>query len=194
MRKGLSVLLLVVFLGSCSMSMPETQVYSLNLPNWENSRESSSDASLAVLISSPRYLTQPYIAYRSSPYQLSVSRYSKWEAAPDEMVRQAFGDKLSSSGFFRYVRTSNVVPNGFYYLKINLRQFERSDEGNASFGELAFNADLFSPEGKEIYHTAVTKKVRLEDRSFLSLAKALSKGLSEGVAEVKANMEKSLTH
>jgi uncharacterized lipoprotein YmbA len=194
MRKGLSVLLLVIFLGACSMSMPETQVYSLDLPNWENSSGSGSDASLAVLINSPRYLRQPYIAYRSSRYQLSISRYSKWEAAPDEMVRQAFGDKLSSSGFFKYVRTTNVVPRGFYSLKIDLRQFERSDEGNASFGELAFNADLFSPEGKELYHAAVTKKVRLEDRSFLSLAKALSSGLSEGAEEVKANIKKSLTH
>lgn len=194
MRKGLSVLLLVVFLGACSMSMPETQVYSLNLPNWDNSRGPGSDASLAVLITSPRYLKQPYIAYRSSPYQLSISRYSKWEASPDEMVRQAFGDKFSSSGLFKYVRTTHIVPGGFYSLKIDLRQFERSDDGDASFGELAFNADLFSPEGKELYHAAVTKKIRLEDRSFLSLAKALSDGLSEGVEEVKTNIGKSLAH
>ena len=192
MRKTLTFVLLVVVLGACSMSMPETQVYSLNLPSWEDVKESRSDASVAVMITSPRYLTQPYIAYRTSPYQLSVSRYSKWEAAPDEMVRQAFDDKLSSAGFFRNVRTSSLIPHGFYSIKINLRQFERLDEGNASFGEIAFNIGLFSPEGKELYHAAVIKKVKLEDRSFLSLAKALSSGLAEGVDEVNASVEKSL--
>ncbi len=192
MRKNLAVVLLFFVLGACSMNMPETEVYSLNLPNWDNAKESRSDASLAVMVTSPRYLMQPYIAYRTSPYQLSVSRYSKWEASPDEMVRQAFDDKLSSGGLFKNVRASNFVPRGFYSLRIDLKQFERLDEGDASFGEIAFNIDLFSPDGKELYHAAVVKKIKLEDRSFLGLAKALSSGLTEGVEEADASVAKSL--
>lgn len=198
MRKSLPVLLLIVFLGACSM--PETQIYSLNMTDAPSSFSADraktvgakSDMSLAVLINSPRYLAQPYIAYRTSPYQLVVSRYSKWDAPPDEMVRQAFGDKLSSSGFFKHVRTSSVVPGGFYSLKINLKQFDRLDEGDTAFGELAFSVSLLSPEGKELYQGAFTKKVKLENRNFASLAKALSGSLAEGMEEIKANVEKSL--
>ncbi len=190
MRKSLPVFFLIFFLGACSM--PETQIYSLSMSNGKNSANTNSDLSVAILVNSPRYLAQPYIASRTSPYQLLISRYSKWDSAPDEMVRQAFSDNLSSSGLFRNVRASNVVPGGFYSLKIYLRQFDRIDEGDASFGELAFNASLFSPEGKELYQGMFTKKVKLENRSFVSLAKALSGALAEGMEEARANVEKSL--
>ncbi len=190
MRKSVPVFFLIFFLGACSM--PETQIYSLSMSNGKNSANTKSDLSVAVLVNSPRYLTQPYIASRTSPYQLLISRYSKWDSAPDEMVRQAFSDNLSSSGLFRNVRASNVVPGGFYSLKIYLRQFDRIDEGDTSFGELAFNASLYSPEGKELYQGTFTKKVKLENRSFVSLAKALSGALAEGMEEAKANVAKSL--
>ncbi|HWR58722.1 MAG TPA: ABC-type transport auxiliary lipoprotein family protein [Thermodesulfovibrionales bacterium] len=190
MRKILPVLLVIILLGACSM--PETQIFSLKVPDWKDSPRSKSEMSVAVLVNSPRYLTQPYIASRTSPYQLLISRYAKWDAAPDEMVRQAFSDSLASSGLFRNVRASNVVPGGFYTLKIHLRQFDRIDEGDASFGELAFSATLLSPEGKDLYHGAFTRKVKLENRNFSGLAKALSSALSEGMEEVRTNIEKSL--
>lgn len=186
--------LLIVFLASCSM--PETRIYSLHLPNPSSHKGMTgakvSDTSVAVSVDSPRYLTQPYIAYRNSPYQLSISRYSKWDSAPDEIVKEAFRDSLSSTGLFRDVRTSNSISSEVYSLKISLKRFERSDEGEISFGEVAFDAGLISPDGKSLYLGAVTKKVRLEDRSFLSLAKALSAALGEGTEEVRGNVEKAL--
>ncbi len=198
MRKILPVFLLIIFCGACSM--PETQIFSLHMS--DNSSSSGkvkagntgnkSDASIAVLVNSPRYLTQPYIASRTSPYHLTISHYSKWDAAPDEMVRQAFSDNLSASGLFKNVRASNVVPGGFYSLKIYLKQFDRIDEGENSFGELAFNFNLFSPDGKELYQGTINKKVKLENRSFASLAKSLSGALAEGMEETRADLEKSL--
>jgi uncharacterized lipoprotein YmbA len=203
MRTKTLTLLLIVFLASCAM--PETRIYSLHMPDpaappvaKEGVRGSSgetnprTDATIAVLVSSPRYLTQPYIAYRSSPYQLSISKYSKWDSPPDEIVQAAFRGGLSSTGLFREVRTSHMVPNGFYSLKIDLKRFERSDEGELSFGEVAFDISLLSPEGKSLYQSSITKKIKLEDRSFLSLARGLSGTLVEGVAEAKVGIEKYL--
>lgn len=195
-----AIFLLIIFISACSMSMPETQVYSLNLPNNPSSflpldkgrTGGVKDASIAILINCPRYLTQPYIAYRNSPYQLLISRYSKWDSSPDEMVRQSFRDTLSSTGLFRDVRASNVVPGGFYSLKINLKRFERLDEGNDSFCELAFDVNLLSPDGKDLYQGSVTRKVKLENKSFLALAKGLSTTLAEGIEEIRVNVEKSL--
>lgn len=172
--------------------MPETQIYSLHVPAGKHIQNTKADTSMAILVDSPRYLSQPYIVYRNSPYQLLISRYSKWDSAPDETVRQAFRDALSSSGLFKDVRSSNVVPGGFYSLRINLKRFERLDEGNDSFGELALDVSLFAPEGRDLYQGTFIKKVKLEDRSSISLAKALSSSLVEAMEEVRTNIEKSL--
>jgi len=178
--------------------MPETKIYSLNMSDTSSSSYSKSekerlsdvtnvkaDSSIVIRVFSPRYLSQAYIAYRGSPYQLEVSRYSKWESPPNLMVKEAFKDSLSSTGLFKEVRATNAVSEGFYLLDINLKRFERSDNGNDSFADLVFDVNLVSPGGSEISRFTVSKKVKLTDRSFLSLARGLSSALSEGIGEVR---------
>ena len=158
MRKWLTLLLLLLFIGACAM--PETKVYSLYLP-MERGKTilSKGDASIVIMINSPRYLTQPYIVYRKSPYQFEISRYSKWEASPNEKLsRRVFKDALSSDQRFKEVRVMNIVPDGFYSLKINLKRFERFDTGNDSFGELVLDVQLSSPDGKVLYQQIHLKK------------------------------------
>lgn len=198
MQRGLIILLSVFSLSACTMS--ETRIYSLYMPDPTSPPLSKggnfvspplgkgdigrfSDASIAIHVSSPRYLAQPYIAYRNSPYQLSISRYSRWDSSPSDMVKEAFKDSLSSMGLFKAVRVSSIIPRGFYSLQIGLRRFERFDVGNDSSGELVFDVDLLSPDGKEMYRSTVSKKIKLDDRGFLSLAKGLSIALKEGIGE-----------
>lgn len=190
MLKRMTMFLLIAVCAACSM--PETQVYSLHLPTPKNSPNKNTNASIAILIHSPKYLTQPYIAYRKSPYELLISRYSKWESSPEEMVSHAMRDVLSAGGFFKEIKTSYVVPAGFYSLTIHLRRFERIDEGEDSFGELSFEATLRSPNGKDVYQGSVSKRTKLEDRSFASLAKGLSTSLAEGITEIRGNVGRSL--
>ena len=190
MLKRMTMFLLIAVCAACSM--PETQIYSLHLPTPKNSPNKNTNASIAILIHSPRYLTQPYIAYRKSPYQLLISRYSKWESSPEEMVSHAIRDTLSTTGLFKEIRTSYVVPAGFYSLTIHLKRFERIDEGDDSFGELSFEANLRSPNGREIYQRSVSKRTKLEDKSFLSLTKGLSSALAEGITEIRGNLERAL--
>ena len=191
MKKWLTLLLLLLFVGACAM--PETRVYNLSLSvEWQKTIPPEGDASIVIMINSPRYLTQPYIVYRKSPYQLEISRYSKWEASPNEMLRRVFKDALSSAQRFKEVRAMNIVPDGFYSLKINLKSFERSDMGNDSFGEFVFDVQFISPEGKELYQNSISKRTKLEDRTFLSLAKGLSGAVAEGVDEVRDNIDRSL--
>ena len=191
MKKWLTLLLLLLFVGACAM--PETRVYNLSLSvEWQRTIPPEGDASIVIMINSPRYLTQPYIVYRKSPYQLEISRYSKWEASPNEMLRRVFKDALSSAQRFKEVRVMNIVPDGFYSLKINLKRFERSDMGNDSFGEFVFDVQFISPEGKELYQNSISKRTKLEDRTFLSLAKGLSGAVAEGVDEVRDNIDWSL--
>jgi uncharacterized lipoprotein YmbA len=174
----------VFFLSSCTM--PDTKIYSLNLNAQEISstvKDGFSDKSLVILVSAPRYLSQPYIAYRTSPYELQLSKYSKWEASPQEMFRGALKHYLSAAGIFKEVRVSNVVPEGFYYIETDIKKFERYDEGNDSYGELMFDFALFSPDEVRISGSTISKKIKLEDRTYLNLAKGLSKALDQAIKE-----------
>ncbi len=198
MQRGLLIVLTIFFISSCTM--PETKIYSIHIPDSpvlpppkaDKGKEEgfSAVASIVIRVHSQRYLTQPYIAYRNSPYQMEISRYSKWESPPSDMVKDAFKDSFLSTGLFKEVRASNIVPEGFYLLEINLKRFERSDAGNDSFGELVFDVNLFSPDGRDLYRSSMSKKVALDDKSFLSLARGLSAALAEGIVEVTNSVVK----
>jgi len=193
MKKLVFVMLSIFGLSACTM--PETKIYSI-YPNpspassviKEETKGVSgklSDASLVVIVNSPRYLSQPYIAYRNSPYQLEISKYSKWESSPNDIVKRVLKDSLSAEGIFKEVRDSAIVPEGFYSLEIDLKKFERYDEGNNSYGELVLDAKLLSPGNEELKRIAISKRVNLEDRSFLGLAKGLSHAVDDAVQEIR---------
>jgi uncharacterized lipoprotein YmbA len=190
MKRRLPIILSVLLIAACTM--PDTRIYSLYVPHSQppqNPEAAKSDVSLVIIVNSPKYLAQSYIAHRSLPYQLEISRYSKWESSPRDMVRLAFQDSLSATGCFKSVRTAEVIPDDSYSLEINLRKFERSDEGNKSFAVLEFDAVLNSPGGAELYRTTFSKKSSLSDVSFITLAKGLSGLLSEGIGDVKDGLK-----
>ena len=180
----------LVFLLSCTL--PETRIYNLSLLPVKERPNAGAYASVNVLLHAPRYLEQPYIAYRVSPYELKISNVSRWDSSPADMLKGAIKDSLSSSGFFAAVRTSAFTPPGFYRCEINLRRFERFDKGNDSFGELNFEIAFRSPEGRILYSGTVSNEAKLADRSFLSLATFLSEALSQGLNEANAAIVKSL--
>ncbi len=194
MKKSVLIVLTVLLISACAM--PETKIYSIQLsapPPVSHGEEGTtgnaqthggSAKSIAVLIDSPRHLAQSYIVHRNSPYHLEISKYSKWVATPSEMIREAMKDYLSSTGLFREVRGSAVARDEFYVVEINLKKFEQSEEGKDSFGDILFDVKLVSPEAGELYRGTVSRHVRLDDRTFLSLAKGLSASLSESVKEI----------
>ncbi len=175
--------------GICAAcAMPQTKIYSLVMKNESRSAKPKTEASLDLVVRCPRYLSQPYIAYRTSPYQLEIARYSKWDSPPAEMVRESFRNALSATALFKEVRASNFVPPAFYSLEIDLKRFERSDDGDGSFADLSFDLGLLSPDGKMLYRGSFERKVKLDGRGFTSLAEALSHALSEGIEEAKAGI------
>lgn len=180
LRKGI-LLIGVLLMTACSM--PETRIYSLHLPADNNKAQTRKQAMITLRVESPRYLAQPYIAHRLSPYQLDISRYAKWDASPVEMVREIFRDSLS--GVYQDVRASNYVSEGSFVLNINLKRFERVDD---SYAELAFDAVLNSAEGRELYRIEEQKKVQIDTKDPAGVAKGLSAALSESVKEVLAGM------
>jgi len=104
------------------------------------------------------------------------------------MVRESFRNALSATALFKEVRVSNFVPPAFYSLEIDLKRFERLDDGSGSFADLSFDLGLLSPDGKTLYRGSFEKKIKLGDRGFTSLAEALSRALSEGIGEAKAGI------
>jgi uncharacterized lipoprotein YmbA len=190
MLRNILISLVIFLISSCSM--PETKIYSLYLPAKESAVTKQSDISVSIRMDSPKYLEQSYIAYRISPYQLEISKYAKWDSSPYKMVKEAIKDSLISTGLFKEVRVLNFAPDGFYLLDVNLKKFERVDIGNESFGELTIDVAFYSIDGKELYHKSISKSVKLEDKHFLNLAKALSNELSDTIEEIKNNIVKFL--
>ncbi len=190
MRRWIVVGMMLAVLGGCST--PRTNIYSLYLGGDQTVRDRSAGADLVVHTRALRYLTQPYIACRTSPYQLEISPYSKWVASPEEMVRDAFRERFALSGLFREVRSSSSGAAGSHVLEIDLKRFERTDLPAGSSAEVLLEYSFLSPEGKELARGTVSKKVALADSGFLELAKALSAGLSEGIDEVRAAVAKTV--
>ena len=167
-----------------SCTMPETRIYSLHLPAENAAVRPRKQVMVTLRVHSPRYLAQPYIAWRISPYQLEISGYAKWEMPPVDMIRETFRDALIAH--FQQVRVSNAVPDGSVVLSINLRRFEGVDD---QFGELLLDAELSTAEGREIHRMTASRKVLLETKDSAGLAKALSLALHEAVQDVVAAME-----
>ncbi len=180
----------LVFLLSCAMS--ETKIYTLSLPPIKEQPNVEPHASVNVIVHAPRYLEQPYIAYRISPYEVELSKDSRWDSSPADMMKRAIKESLCSSRFFAVVRTSAFAPPGFYDCEVNLRRFERFDKGNESFGELDFEITFRSPGGRVLYNGSLKKELKLADRSYSSLAKFLSEALSQGLDEASAAIVKSI--
>ncbi|GAB4486625.1 MAG: hypothetical protein OHK006_14690 [Thermodesulfovibrionales bacterium] len=174
---------LFVLLIGAACSMPETRIYSLNMLAERPAQSAPRSASVAVAVQANRYLGQPYIAHRVSPYQLDLSRYAKWEASPSDMVRDALRDALIPS--FREVRASQVAATGFYTLQVNLKRFEMSGAASA---ELAMDVQVVTPEGREVIRRSIAKKSALDASDYVSLAKGMSTMLGEAVAEIKADL------
>ena len=164
--------------------MPETRIYSLQVPAESSIASPRKQVTVTLQVHSPRYLAQPYIAWRLSPYQLELSGYAKWELAPVDMIREIFRDALIAH--VQQVRISNAVPEGSLVLAINLRRFEGVDD---HFGELLLDAELSTATGEEIYRMTASKKVPLETKDSAGLAKALSAAMQEAVRDVVAAID-----
>ena len=191
MKRVFFLIIAIFFFTACTMQ--ETKVYSLSLPVETKLSDNKPDSSVNIRVRAPRYLAQQYIACRTSAYQIDISKYSKWEAPPAEMVRDAFKDSFYSRGISK-VSTSNFVPAGYYSVEVQLRRFERIDSGKDLFGEIGFEAVVSSPEGKEIYRKTTSRQIRLESKDNLELAKSLSSALSEGVEEAITGMAAVMGH
>jgi len=188
-----AIFLINLFLTACTM--PATRTYTLYIPDEKGPFSATTDAfvNVNIHVNSEEYLKQSYIAYRSSPYQVEISKYSKWESSPGKILRNQFRNFFSKEGFFKEVRTDNIPTDGFYSLTINLKQFERFDKGNDSFGMLVFDVNFLSPDDQNLYRGTIHKSVKLDNRSFSSLAKGLSSALQEGIDEVNANITTAVT-
>lgn len=181
------IIIVLCFLSlSCSMTMKETRTYSIYVPS-ENTAVSQGTPlkSIALQIHSEDYLNQPYIVERTSPFELDISRYSKWESSPYRIVRREFVRSLSSTGRFKVVKATSSTPKDFYILSIELRQFELLKKEGRSFSSLAMDVALRSPDGAELYNSMILKEKVLIENDSRALAEGLSALLTEALEECR---------
>jgi uncharacterized lipoprotein YmbA len=190
MQRPLALLIVAVVLVGCTM--PKTMIYSITTPPESALAGTESRVSVALRVDSARYLSQPYIASRTSPYELELSRYAKWDAPPREIVTEALRSSLVSTRLFGEVRVTSLVAAEFYSLRVDLKRFEALSEGGASFAEVLLQAELSSPQGRELFRRTIAKRVKLEGAGFSNLAKGLSSALGEGLEELMVLVAETL--
>jgi ABC-type uncharacterized transport system auxiliary subunit len=180
----LSSLLASILPLTASCSIPESKIYSVYIKR-EAAPQARGTASLIISLDADRMLAQPYIVYRDSPYQLRISGYSKWDSPPVRIVAAQMEDAFHESGIFDGVHVSDTFTEGLYALKVDLHRFEEFDEPDGTFAQIEFDCELIAPDGKPLFYATLLKRRRLEDKSFLSLAKGMSEALQEAIAEVR---------
>jgi ABC-type uncharacterized transport system auxiliary subunit len=166
------------------MTMPETRTYSIVIAHDKaESLAEESAQSIAIHIDSDDYLKQPYIVLRTSPFELDISHYSRWESSPYKIVRREFVRALSSTGRFNAVKSTSSTPKDFYLLAIELRQFELLKKEGKSFSTLEMDVVLRSPKGAELFNKRISKERALVENDSRALAEGLSDLLSEVLEE-----------
>ncbi|KJR41702.1 secreted protein containing DUF330 [Candidatus Magnetoovum chiemensis] len=189
-KKTIIILLLALSLPLGCATSKERSIYSLLIeyPNAKRAESAeiggSPDISLVIQSDCPQYLKQPYIAYRTSPYELSLSIYSQWEAAPMNIVELELTNYLLSSGAINNVKKLSYTPKGFYTLKLILKRFEMlTDENDKSHALLSLSLSYLNAQSAVIYQKSYEQKVQLKDNAFKSLAVGLSAALSEVIKD-----------
>ncbi len=187
--KRLLIILFAIFIVSCTTL--ETRIYSLHLGDVTEKIRTQEPSPLAFLsVKAPRHLEQPYIIFRSSPYELFPSQYAKWDSAPAEIIREKFTEYLIKCGIFKEVRSARYRRSDSGYLVvINLRDFSRLDEPSASYGVVSLGLTMKDYGGNEVYSREFIKKERLEDKTYLSLAKGLSVAVGSILREMALDMK-----
>lgn len=178
----LTIVLSAVLLWGCGM--PATKMYTLQMPDTGELSIKARNDTLALIVHAPKYLSQPYIAYRNSPYELRIAKYSKWESPPDRMIGDIFREYILSSGIFHEVKILRSARPGVYRLDLIIRQFERLDEGSKSYGLFVMHANLTDAEGNLLFRKKISKKEEFTDSRFETLAKGMSILVSKACEEI----------
>ena len=143
---------------------------------------------MTVSVDAEDHLLQPYIVHRSSPYKFRLLKHSKWEASPRKIVKEGFRNAFFLTGTFNSIKTAGIKQKGSYFLKVNLKRFERVEEGDDLYGLVEMDLKLWSPGGEELYLKTISRKERLSGSDFAGLAKNLSALFKEVIEEVRVDM------
>lgn len=188
MIKFKSLFPVLLFLLAAACSMPATRVYTVFMPLENLPAAQPDSASLTVSVDAEDHLLQPYIVHRRSPYSFRLLKEAKWEASPRKLVKEGLRNAFFLTGTFNDVRTGGIIRKGHYFLKANLKRFERVEEDGALYAIAGMDIKLWSPEEEEIYFTSVDAKEKLSGDELSELAEQLSTLLGNAVDEIRSDV------
>ena len=168
--------------------MAETKIYSIYIPQESTQQHISGKApepSLIITVTAPRYLFQPYIVTRTSPYEIHISKTAKWESTPVRIIRQELSETMISLQYFKGVRISQSHTTESYWLTADLKRFECIHENQNYFAELTIEVVLFNEEMDQLFSQSIASKQPLKDKAADGLAHALSTSLADTLQTIK---------
>lgn len=176
----------IALLVIAGCATPETRIYSIHIPRPDIVAPLAKAVPLAISLEAPRHLSQPYITTRTSPYEVELSRSSKWESSPEVMVREELVRTFAAMPAFSDVRLASRPPSGYYLLKVTLQRFERIQEKGDYLAEFAADVSISFPDTAEMNRLFIVRRIPVRDAGYAALAEGLSTALSQGMADISS--------
>ncbi len=197
MRKYLQIFLIVpaaMLLAQCG-GVPSTYYYRID---YDAPLSVTGRAPLPVTVAVAQFETDVVyqgdkIVYRSSPYEVQYYHYRRWVAPPRKLVEEAVLNQIRAArAFERVVRVPTLEPVD-YVLRGNIKAFEEWDEGEAWFGHVQIEFELFDPERDEVvWRKAYAEKNPAGQKAPVEVVKSISEGVKKVVHQAVLDMAQHL--
>lgn len=187
MKQVISIIanvLIVLLLSGCG-SVPPTYYYKIDYE--PASLQNSSVIPITIGVSqfgADVTYEGDKIVYRESPYEVQFYHYRRWIAQPKKIVtEQVYQQYREADRFQRVVR----IPSTFkidYILKGRITAFEEWDEGQAWYGSVTIEFQLYDPNSNEIvWENFISEKTPATKKEPAEVVQAISESLNKVVAK-----------
>jgi ABC-type uncharacterized transport system auxiliary subunit len=182
----------VVSLAGCAGKIRYPSYYVLNLPTPVSAANppTSIFGSVAVReFDAPRFLREGPIAYRESPEQLNFYDYHRWAEDPRRTVTLAMVHEMQARRIFRSVDVFDGRGSPDCLMTCEIDHLEEVDQGSNVSIEVALSARFINLRtGEVLWQGALSKSVKLEQRSVPGVVDEMSREVSDIVQGLVSSM------
>jgi len=178
---------LVILSGCAAVKYPT--YYTMQVPSPPDPPvQGNLHASLAVReFSSPAYLHQGAIVYKTSAEQIGFYTYHRWATDPRYFVTNAVVDRLRASGTFTQVKPYDGRADINYVLSGRLDKLEEIDYDGGVKVEVALSAQMVQlSTGSTVWTNSVSEVGQVEKRDVPAVVSEMSNTMERAIEKLLA--------
>jgi cholesterol transport system auxiliary component len=196
MRSIISLFLVIaasLAVGGCVATRP-VHYYTLGA-GAPAAAESKPDGLILLVgdISTPEWLQDGRIRYRTGSNEVGAYQYQRWAERPGSMVRDALMRVLRSSGKYQRVLESGSSANGDYLLRGRLEEFDEVDGGSIQT-KISLHVDLVDLKtNQNVWDHMVEREEPVNGKTVVEVVQSLDRNLQHVVSETASEVDRFLT-